>query len=71
MAKVTIIKMDGELKKYFHLIVGIGLVVLGAIIVYDYIIAFFRIVLGLILIGFGIYYMTDDSHRFGKRFFRF
>ncbi|MFT4261275.1 MAG: hypothetical protein ACMXX9_02475 [Candidatus Woesearchaeota archaeon] len=71
MPRVTIINMDRDTKQLIKLIVGALLILLGVIVIFDYLLAFFRLLLGLILIGAGFFYLNYSNNRFGRGFFRF
>jgi uncharacterized membrane protein HdeD (DUF308 family) len=71
MARVTIINMDRDTRKLVNMIIGAVLLVIGIVVIFDYLMAFFRLLLGLILIIAGFYYLTADRSLFGRLFFRF
>ncbi len=69
--KPTIVKMNRNLSKYIYPLIGALLIIVGLIIMIDYLIAFFRLVLGILLIVIGLFLVNYESSNFGYRFFRF
>ncbi len=69
--KSTIVSIQPEVKNYMFIIGGIALIVLGLVLIHDYIIPFFRAILGVIMIVVGIFLLNYEKNKFGFSFFRF
>ena len=69
--KTTITSIHPDMKSYIQMIAGLVLVVLGLIVMYDFILPFFRLLLGLLLITLGVYFFNYEKNKYGYRFFRF
>ncbi len=68
--RIEVVKMDKSLKRHFVIIAGIALVILGLILLLEYIWHFLRIFVGLLLVIIGVYLMIADSSNFRFRRYR-
>ena len=71
MSGIKVVNLDRDTKRLLYLGLGVLTVILGAIIIFDYLIIFFRLVLGLLLILFGFGLILRSQKPFGRMFFRF
>ena len=71
MNKSTIIDINNDTKNILKHIIAIASIVLGVIIIYDYLLAFFRLLLGLALIIIGLLYYQYIKNPYNRLFFRF
>ena len=71
MSGIKVVNLDRDTKRLLYLGLGVLTVILGAIIIFDYLIIFFRLLVGvlLILLGFGLIFKSQKP--FGRLFFRF
>ena len=71
MSTVKIVNLDRDTKKLLYVILGIVAIILGSIVIFDYLMAFFRLLLGLGLIILGLALIFKTPRPFGRVFFRF
>ncbi len=69
--KIEIVKLEKDIKKNLVAIAGIAIIVLGIILLLEYIWHFFKIFLGLTLILIGAYMVFADKQRFKYKRFKF
>ncbi len=67
--RIEIVNLERDLKKHIMTIIGIILIILGVILLWEYIWHFFKIFLGALLILLGFYFILTD--RLGVRYKKF
>jgi uncharacterized membrane protein YfcA len=68
---IEIVKLERDIKKHLITIAGIAIMVLGFILLLEYIWHFFKIFLGMLLILIGLYLIIADKPGFKSRRFKF
>ena len=61
MNRLRTIKLDRERSKKIHIIIGIFLIFLGFLLIWKYIIHFFRIILAIALFFGGVFFLVKDT----------
>lgn len=69
--KSTIVSIQPEVKNYIYIVAGLVLIVAGLLLIHDFILTFFRLFIGLIMIVVGIFLFNYEKNKYGFRFFRF
>ena len=69
--KVRVIDLDRDTKRYIYLALGAVLVILGLILIFDFIIQFIRLLIGLALIAAGVFLLNYDKYWYRFKFLRF
>lgn len=61
MARVDIFKVDKDVSKYIHWGIGIVMIILGLLLLVEYFIHFLKIVVGVIAITYGLYFIANQK----------
>jgi uncharacterized membrane protein HdeD (DUF308 family) len=69
--KISVVNMEPEKKRSWGIGLGMVLIIIGFILLFNYIIHFIKIFIGIILIGVGYYLIADEKFFRRWRFFRF
>lgn len=71
MKKIEVVNLDQDSMKYVKKAIGIALLILGLILIFEYLIHALKIILAIALFLVGGYLLTDNSRMKWFRFRRF
>ena len=71
MSNIKIVRIEPNVARYVGIIVGTLLIIVGMLLLLEYIIDFIKIFIGLLMISYGTYLIMRQKSVRNFKFFRF